>query len=510
MVVKKLLVGLSIGAIILSGCDPEEISPKKASQKKEVLIAENLSSFSQKAFFDIGETAASEISAYDSASKRLFVVNNETGSKVEVLDLSNFPTVTKLQSIDFAAVSGGANSVAVHNGLLAVALEGINKQDNGSIAILNTATLTEIARVEAGALPDMVTFSPDGRFIISANEGEPSGDYTNDPKGSISIIDVKTKSVKTIDFSSFENQKDALSKKHFRVFGLNASFAQDIEPEYITVCSDSKKAWVTLQENNGVAEINLEAGLITKIIPLGVKDINKGDYKFDVSDKDQKIELGHHPIFAYYLPDAISYFTSKNTGYLALANEGDTREYDTFGEEDRVKDLILDPIRFPNASELQKEEILGRLTVTNLFGDTDKDGDFDELYSTGGRSVSIINASTGKLVADIGVDLEERVIAAGKYDDGRSDNKGVEVEAVTVAEINGKQICFIGMERADMIAVYNVTNPNNPQFLQIFATGDAPEGLLYIKPEDSPNGKSLLVVSSEGDGQVSFYQPDSL
>lgn len=116
-------------------------------------------------------------------SKRLFVVNNEGASKVEVLDLSSYPSINKLNAISFASISGGANSVAVHNGLLAVALEGINKQDNGKIVVLQAATLTEIKQITVGALPDMVTFSRDGRFIVSANEGEPNDAYSNDPVG---------------------------------------------------------------------------------------------------------------------------------------------------------------------------------------------------------------------------------------------------------------------------------------------------------------------------------------
>ena len=155
-------------------------------------------------------------------------------------------------------------------------------------------------------------------------------------------------------------------------------------------------------------------------------------------------------------------------------------------------------------------ENLGRLLAAKFSGDIDCDGDHDEIYSTGGRSATIVNPVTGAIVAEIGKDLEERVIASGNYDDDRSDNKGVEVEGVTVGQINGLTVLFIGMERSDMIAVYDISKPESPKFLQLFQTGDAPEGLLYIKPKDSPNGRSLLIVSSEGDGMVKFYQPDKL
>ncbi|RZK21426.1 MAG: alkaline phosphatase [Pedobacter sp.] len=377
--------------------------------------------------------------------------------------------------------------------------------------VLKTSDLSEVKKITVGAMPDMVTFSPDGNYILSANEGEPNDDYTIDPVGTISIINVKSNySVKTLDFAGFESQKAALVAGGFRIYGPKASFAQDVEPEYIAVSSDSKKAYVTLQENNGVAEVDIVAGTITKINPLGTRDISLAENAFDVSDKDSKIALGTWPIKAFYLPDAISYFSTGGTPYLALANEGDTRAWKGYDEEARVKSLKLDPTKFPTAATLQLDANLGRLTVSKAFGDTDGDGDYDELYATGGRSLSILNANTGALVANIGKDLEQRVIDAGKYDDERSDNKGVEVEGVTVAEVNGRTLAFIGMERVDMIAVYDVSSPSAPKFTQLFASGDAPEGLLFIKPKDSPNGRSLLVVASEGDGTVKFFQPNRI
>lgn len=487
-----------------------------SSCKKEKIdgVAENPATFKEVSTITLGTTGAAEISAYDPSTKKLFVVNNANGSKVDVIDLSNLPVITKLTTLDFSTTSGVANSVAVSNGLLAVALEATVKTDNGSIAILSTSTYAETKRVTVGALPDMVTFSPDGKYIVSANEGEPNANYTVDPVGSISIVDIKNNySVKTLDFSAFAGSLATLKASGFRVYGLNASFAQDIEPEYVSISSDSKKAWVTLQENNGIAELDLVSGTILRVLPLGTKDISLAANAWDVSDTDGKIELGTWPVKAFYLPDAISTFTVNNNSYMALANEGDTRDYGSaFNEEIRVSSssYILDPTRFPNAAAFKLNTSIGRLTVTKFNGDTDGDGDFDDVYSTGGRSVTILNASNGQIVAEIGKDLEQRVIAAGKYDDGRSDNKGVEVESVTVNKVNGQTIAFIGMERADMIAVYDVSVPSSPVFLQLFATGDAPEGLLYIKPKDSPNGRSILVVSSEGDGSVKLYQPDKL
>ena len=504
----KLFAALVALALTLNACK------KNTSVEPEVetIVPEDIASFKEVAMIDLGGVSASEISAYDPLTKKLFVVSNDGGTKVEVVDLSAYPIITKLRTLIYPN-NAGINSVAVANGLLAIALNGIDGQANGDIVVLRTSTLEEVKRISVGAMPDMVTFSPDGNYIISANEGEPNASYTIDPIGSISIIDIKDNyAVKTLGFAGLESSKAALVAAGLRIYGPNASFAQDIEPEYITVTPDSKKAFVTLQENNAVAEVDLIAGTITKIIPLGVRDISLAENAFDVSDRDTKVgQLGTWPIKAFYLPDAISYFTASGVGYLALANEGDTRDYPPFyTEEARVSSLTLDATKFPTAATLKLDVNLGRLIVTKAFGDTDGDGDFDELFTSGGRSLSIINANTGQLVVNIGKDLEQRVIDAGKYDDTRSDNKGVEVESVTVAKVNGKTLAFIGMERVDMVAVYDVSTPETPIFIQLFATGDAPEGLMFVKPKDSPNGRSLLIVSSEEDGTVRFYQPNKL
>lgn len=495
-------------AITFSAC--RKINPVPLNEP-ETFLPENVSSFAETAMIDLGGASAAEISAYDPSTKKLFVVSNDGGAKVEVVDLSAYPTVTKSRTLLYPN-NAGINSVAVSNGLLAIALNGITTQSNGDIVVLRTATLEEVKKISVGAMPDMVTFSPNGNFIISANEGEPNDAYTMDPIGSISIIDVKNNyAVKTLDFAGFESARATLVAAGLRIYGLNASFTQDIEPEYITVAADSKNAFVTLQENNAVAEVDLVAGKITKIIPLGSRDISLADNAWDVSDLDGKVgQLGTWPIRAFYLPDAIAHFSVNDNQYLALANEGDARGYKGYDEEARVKSLALDPIKFPNAATLKLDANLGRLIVTKAFGDIDGDGDFDELYAPGGRSLSIINAVTGVLVANVGKDLEQRVIDAGKYDDTRSDNKGVEVEGVTVAKVNGKTLAFIGLERADMIAIYDVSIPSAPKFVQLFATGDAPEGLMFVKPADSPNGRSMLIVSNEEDGTVKFFQPNKL
>lgn len=496
---KKSLLALLLAAAVMNGCTDH--APQNP-------IQEDPSAFKEVAGVDLGNLAAAEISAYDPISKRLFTVNNEKAAIVDVLDLSAFPAITKLQPIDVSALGGVANSVAVSNGKLAIALEATNKQANGSVIVLNTNTLQMIKQITVGALPDMVTFSPDGRFIVTANEGEPNADYSVDPEGSVSIIDVTNDySVKTLTFEGFENDYNALAAKGFRKFGPKATLAQDIEPEYVAISDNSQKAFVTLQENNGVAEIDLISGKILALHALGTKDISYILNALDPSDNDQKVELRNWPIKSFYLPDAISYFSVNGTPYVITADEGDAREYSTFDEQKRVSSLKLNPVYFPNGDELKKTSNLGRLRITSTRGDFENDGTYEELYSFGGRGFSIFHAADMKRVYESGNSLEQEVIKAGIYDDTRSDDKGVEPEGVTVGWMNGKPVAFIAMERVDAVGVYDLSNPGAPQFLQIIKTGDAPEGVLFIPSDKSPNGKSLLVTSNEEDGTVKFFQP---
>ncbi len=500
MSLKKLPLRIALLAFLTQGCFQDHDLPDPGP-------VENAANFGLVAEFDLGKSGASEISAYDPLTHRLFTVNNEDKALIEVLDLSALPTITRLAPIDESALGGVANSVAVHDGKLAIALEAADKQANGSVVVLNTSTLVHIKQITVGALPDMVTFSPNGRYIVTPNEGEPNDDYTVDPNGSISIIDVQNDySVRTLDFSSLAGTYAQLATQGFRIFGPNASFAQDIEPEYVAITADSRRAFVTLQENNGVAEVDLVNGVITKIHPLGTKDYNLAINAVDPSDKDKKIQLGTWPVRSLYQPDAIAHFALHGTSYLITANEGDARDYKGFAEEARVSALKLDPTAFPNAASLQLPENLGRLKITTTLGDTDKDGDYDVLYGFGGRGFSIFKADGFQMVSETGTSMEEKAIAAGLYDDDRSDDKGTEPEGVTVGFINGKPIAFIVLERADAVAVYDLSNPAAPRFLQIFETGDAPEGILFVPYDKSPNGRALLITSNEGDGTVKLFQ----
>jgi len=493
----RILLPAALFLLIWAGCKKTDLSPE---------LSEQASSFTEIGSIDIGDVGAAEISAYDPISKRLFSVNNGAVNKIDVIDLSDPTKPTLINSIGIAGYGGFANSVAVSNGRLAVAIEAAVKQDPGKVVIFDTRLLVEIKSILVGALPDHVSFSPDGNWILTANEGEPSADYQIDPEGTVSIIDVRNGfSVTTVGFKSFATQRNALVAKGFRAFGPNGSFEKDIEPEYITVSEDSKTAYITLQENNAIAKMDIASKTIQSILPLGYMDYSKPGFEADFSDRDNQIAFNSWPVRGLYLPDAIASMQFEGETYLFTANEGDAREYTAYNEAKRVKDLRLDATAFPNGTALKADAQLGRLNVTPTLGDIDFDGDYDFLYAFNSRSFSVWSGTTGNQIFDSKNELDKKCNLWFTYDDARSDDKGAEPEGVVLGAVGNKKILFVGRERADAVAVYDVTDPTKPSYIKLLASGDAPEGMLFIKPKDNSLGRSLLVVSSENDGVIKIF-----
>lgn len=494
------------------------------------------------------DEAAAEIVAHDPDTQRLFVVNAEKAA-VDVLSIDD-PTQPSLVDTLFAD-GGGVNSVAVNDGVLAVAVEASVPQSPGSVELYDTANLGLLAAVEVGALPDMLTFTPDGSKVVVANEGEPDDycpDGEGDPEGSISVIDVSggeenvtQGDVLTAGFEAFNPHIDDLRASGVRVYGPNATVAQDLEPEYVAIDASSTTAWVSLQENNALAVVELDSATVTDILPLGFKDHSLEANALDPSNRDSGIEINTWPVSGMYMPDAIDSYQFGNRTYIVSANEGDARDYDCYSEEVRIEDLTLDATAFPDAAELQEEQSLGRLSTTLSFDTVDFELDGDELipvtepattlYSYGARSFSIWDEN-GNLVFDSGDDFE-RITAdlipaqfnSNNDDndsfDARSDDKGPEPEGIEIATVYSKTYAFIGLERVGGIMVYDITTPHHPRFVQYVnnrdfgadaespAAGDlAPEGLTFIAPVDSPNGEALLAVGNEVSGTTTIFQID--
>jgi len=476
----------------------------------------------------VGSTT--EIVVHDATSQRLFITSSEQ-NRLDIANFTNPAAIALIKSINMAPY-GGITSVAVKNGVVAVACPNANEQLDGSVVFFTTDG-DFIKQVTVGALPDMITFSPDGNKIFTANEGQPNTTYTVDPEGSVSIIDIsggiasvnQTK-VNTLLLTGFNANETALIASGVRKTRSSSTLSQDFEPEYVTVSADSKKAWVVLQENNAIVEIDLTTNTYTSIWALGKKDFNVNGSGLDASDNSGQIHISNFPVKSYFMPDGIANYTINGKTYLVTANEGDEKEYGTFVERTTVGAVTLDPTVFPNAEVLKETHNLGRLRISSFNGDTDNDGDYDELIMVGSRSFSIFDTDAKNIVYDSKDDMElftsKSPITAAFFNadndnntlKNRSRSKGPEPEGVTLATIAGQVYAFIGLERVGGIMVYNITDPTNVKFVDYknnrttnLATSDlGPEGIIYISAIDSPTGKPYVMIANETSGNISVFE----
>jgi 2',3'-cyclic-nucleotide 2'-phosphodiesterase/3'-nucleotidase/5'-nucleotidase len=527
--------------------------------------------------------SAAETVAHDPVTQWLYVVNS-TNRTVDVLSIADPTQPTKLGSINLVQVPptqyGTPRGLAVQDGIVAVSFEATPKTSLGVVAflvaVLDTSlppgqqiTVPDLRQVTVGALPDMITFTPNGRFLLVANEGEPNtyndvGANTNgpsiDPEGSVSIINLSggvsaltQADVRTAVFTNFNHRTAELRAAGVRIYGPNATVAQDLEPEYIAVAQNSQTAWVTLQENNAVATIDIVTAEVTEILPLGYKDHSLTNNGFgisnalDASDQDGANKIVNWPVKGMYQPDGIAAYSFLGENYLVMANEGDVRSVlgllppPSSGSEDiRVgsADYVLNPALYSGAmiSFLKQNTNLGRLQTSRITGDLDGDGKYDEIHVFGGRSFSIRKAS-GELVFDSGDQFEQATAAfhplnfnannSNNGRDTRSDDSGPEPECLVLGHAFGRQFAFIGLERIGGIMIYDVTNPHQTRFVNYVNnrnfgvtpsaanipprlapnTGDlCPEAILFIKEENSPNGKPLLVVTHEVSGTTTVFE----
>ena len=481
------------------------------------------------------DTSAAEIVSYDSCTDKLYVVNAQA-QKVDVLSMSSASEPTPAGSIELqsAAVASGidigaANSVSTHQGLVAVAIENADKQQNGIIALYRSDTLELITTYAAGALPDMVSFSKDGRYIASANEGEPNSDYSIDPEGSVTLVDLSNgplqATVTQIDFKAFNQgqprHQELVDK--VRVSAPRATVAQDLEPEYLTF-ADNGKLYVALQENNALAAIDVASAEVEAIWGLGGKPWHTA--KLDASNKDKNIGnlQSYEMLEGLYMPDSIASYSVDGDTYIVTANEGDGREYgikttqqqcdekgfewdgdDFQGTDDYTteKDFCIayvDEVRgkkldvdanHPLAGALKDKKQLARLKVIKPQGTLAAE---QKVQAFGSRSFSIWDES-GELVFDSGDDFARIVYEQdpnnfnstndnNQSGDDRSDDKGVEPEAIEVAEINGKHYAFIGLERQGGIMIYDVTQPKSARFISYLNNRDFDQPVCTKVDED--------------------------
>lgn len=460
---KKSVISLSIAAMLF---------PMVTNAANDSLVFNKEWSYSH--------SILSEISAYDNVTNTLWV----TG--VTGVDILNASTGALINNINTSAF-GSINSVAIKNGVAAFAIENTNKTNNGIVQFYNTSSLGLTNTVTVGALPDMLTFTPDGSKLLVANEGTPTtygsrigttvprvyGAAAVDPAGSVSIINMSNFAVTTAGFSGV-----ATSGSNIRT-----NTGMDFEPEYITVDATGSKAYVTLQEANAIGVLDLNTNSFEKVVGLGAKDFSAAGNSIDPLNNGT-INFISANVKGLYMPDGIASYEVAGNTYLVMANEGDFREDDG----DRSA-----------ASGLGATSPLNNLRISNT------DSSAGDLYAAGARSFSIRDAN-GNIVFDSGDQLDKAAAALGIYDDARSRDKGVEPEGVALTKIGDKTYAFVGLERTlkGAVAVYDITDPANASFLDMIVTdGDvAPEGLHIFEM----NGVKYLSIANEVSKTSTLYK----
>lgn len=382
----------------------------------------------------------------------------------------------------------------------------------GTLLILDCRG-TVIARSPVGYHPDAVAFAPNGRKIVTADEGELAGDI--DPPGGATILDFEPRTG-TLGFAQVLTFRD-FDPEGPRAAELPATLrlrpgvlpSLDLEPEYVAISPDSSTAWLTLQESSGIAEIDLDTGSVRRLVALPT--VSFAGHGIDPSDRDGGSRIAPHPIEGLIQPDGIAAYRGPDgTLRLLIAGEGDSRGS---LDEVRLAELGLDPEALPMRAELEAPERLGRLRVDRMWGDPDHDGALERIVTFGSRAMHVLDAATLEPIWDSGADLERLTHAAaeraGQHPDLRSAARGPEPEGVAIAAIGGRTFGFVGLERAGGVAVVDLTfEPPTLLGWAPFEPDDiSPEGLAVITSRER---RPLLLATHEISSSLAIHDLTSL
>lgn len=298
----------------------------------------------------------------------------------------------------------------------------------GRIDVISlTAPHEEVASYDLGGQPDSIAVSPDGTYAAIAMEnqrneavtpaGGEEGDLPQAPAGSVKIVG--------LDGGPAEWRITDVALPASLLDGLEAP--EDAEPEYVDINADNQLA-LTLQENNGVAIIDLPSATVETVwsagnaVVKGVDTTKNG--RFDPVDT----------IDAPREPDSIQWV---GKGLVATANEGD--------------------------------------------------------WKGGTRGWTVFRAATGEVVWDAGSTFEDIATKHGLHNNDRAAKKGAEPEGLAFETFGGVPYAFVGSERSNFVAVYDMRTPSSPRLKQVLPATNGPEGLLPIP------SRNLLAISSEKD-----------
>lgn len=505
-----------------------------------------------------------EIIAYNKTNGFAYSVNGQSGvlTSIDLSVLEGNGTGINLSGNDIDVKSlvedadpsftyGDMTSVTVSQDgtLLALAIQAEAYNAPGRIAVFRCGLdgdLSLVSLMECGVQPDMIVFA-DADTVLTANEGEPRegyGEGLDDPAGSVTIARIDTKETVNVGFEAFdtEEKRNELISRNVIIMKDRLPSA-DFEPEYIAVSGD--RAYVTLQEANAIAVLDIQNQEFEDIFSAGFEDYSVIPVDIDKKDDAYSPAL-YDSLRGIRMPDGIAVFEIDGTDYLITANEGDAREW---GDEEAGTFYISEDERdFADGDSSPT----GRVTAENsqlggkvvFFASGDFDGlDEDTDYIFGGRSFTVyaVTASGIMEVATSGCDFE--ALTAQLYPefynasndnavlDDRSGKKGPEAESVATGVIAGRTYAFTALERTGGVMMYDVSVPESPVFADYINTRDfrsivdgsqeydageldkwvtggdvAPEGLAFISAQDSPTSRAILLVANEVSGTVSVYE----
>lgn len=558
--VRQRLISLLMSGVMVLGICPAALAvDESVPSDTQATGYENGTaalSLAQIGRYDSGITNADggvmEIVDYNSKTGYAYAVNGKVGvlTTISPNDLQSGTTVADLtgENIDVRALVteegfsyGDMTSVAVSpdGTKLAVAIQAEGYADNGRVALFTCnadGTLAFIQTVETGVQPDMVTFTPDGSKILTANEGEPRNGYGKDaegndivdPAGSVTIIGVSDYSANTVGFTEFDSEE---ARAGLAAAGIvlkkETAPSVDLEPEYIA-CTNTT-AYVSLQEANAIAVLDLKEEQFTGVYSVGFEDYSQ--IAIDIDKKDGTYDpKTYDGLRGIRMPDGISLITIGGVDYLLTANEGDSREWGVENTESYY--LNEDERNFGK----DKTSPTGNITAANsglsgkvvFFNAGDYDGlNSEKDYLFGGRSFTMFKVTNEGLeqVFDSGNDFETKTAAylpeyfnCSNDDltiDDRSGKKGPEPETVVTGEVGGRTYAFVTLERIGGVMVYDITDPANVAYVNYInsrdfsadvAADDSPEGLKFVPAEKSPTGKALLLAACEVGGTVAVYE----
>ena len=502
-----------------------------------------------------GEGSA-EIATYHAGSKRIFATNGVKNT-IDIFDISDVANPKKVGTVALSPYGNDVTSVAAGKDVVVAVVNvsdkfsatGVPTTTNGKIVVFDTAGKVLSSPDVLGVLPDSVSFAPNGTTALVVIEAQPvcakddpataakeDADYTkaSDPVGGVTVVDLSDPAAPVLKFAGFDQfTVSEMRAKGIAVSSVVKNVSKDFEPEFASAI-DNNYAYVTIQEANAIGKLNIQTATFESITRAYESNVSK--VARDTSDRDSGAgPRTYANVVGASQPDAIAGFKMGSGNYFITANEGDAREYTCLNDDLRASALKVDPRRFADWKTLSGSAALGRAKVNPNNGDRDGDGDIDTIHLRGSNSMTMYR--NGLAIWDSADLLDQIQTAAfgvaninGSHSlssdkatmnyvgQDRSDDKGSEPEGVAVGMVGDRRIAVLGLERMSALAVFDITQPRVPVFIEWLQMLPAkatpakdvkywsPEGIVFVPADKSPSGKALIITSYELSGSLSIHQ----